>query len=1206
MTRSVKTVFKPQLYKRVLVFILMPLLIFTSLLFMLRQVFIDEQRSLGREIEQSEIISELGKVIVDVAQTNTKVLSYGLSENERKSLLNGDALDQWVSQLGELRSRYHMNPKGAERMSRFLFGSSDIFQLEGAGGISSLEPDLSAQMMKKIYRLIKEIDECVTIESDDLKQNRAVTDNKRRQEELIIYGGFAAAFLLSPLLFILFLRQVFAQLRTLMRNANDIGKDSAIVEPVEADNELAYLNSILMISHAKLLESSMLHRLLREMVSHDVRSPLQSALVNVQLIEEHTAEISDKAFFALDSSYKNMTGILSFVETLLESERSKNESGCRGESQCSHDENSEQAHLSEAVEKQDGRKAARPELRGLTLAHKGVMLIILPMVLQCGILAYISNQMSMTQKAIDESRSVNGILMDLQTARIKFAAGVVTSGTYAYTRSAEFLQSAEQSFLASESAIKDARLLAGRDQELSEVVNLSERVFGKQKDIAGALRTARSNEEIESILKTLSESHSPLPEAHGWREKLLAISTEATQRAARLQQAERRSSLELSRVLAWGTRISFGISIALLVWFTCDLQRRLKVLVRNASNLARTDAAFESLSGGDELSYLNKVIIGSRHRLEEDAARRKELSSSLVRETYDKLILAKDNILSFAKLEADHLPPAASVNVKRICGNIDRTAAVMNSMRSFGEMECFRLELELQQCDIDVLVSEAIEALVDVAGLKQVKLENKCESSIIECDKLRISQVLTNYITNAIKFSPKSSSIVISSQKQDGDHVGISVSDCGSGLSEEARERIFERYYQAPTAEREHGYGLGLAICKSIVESHHGKLGVENRSGGGSTFWFSLPSKHGDVPAQSVDSEYSGPSLAVEPPFADLLLATVFLGSAAILVSGTSERQLTGLAPNTVQTQRRNPQPEEIKASPELLELMKSRWTEAVIQDPTTFLKKLKKYMQVCRDKRRLFFCYLIEASFFTENDKAQAAGLYEKAAECSLFEGKENAFTGKCYAMMALCLGPLERNLLTQPEWSPGDFSKSKTLADRALRILEQYSGKPTLPKEYSKELPKYLLSTATARYVALDLLGRISLLSGKPNSMEEAAGYFSRARAIAVSELSALPQVCSTTQLACILRKQGKGEEARKLMANIENDMLKNAEPPLSRVLVLNNIGGFYQVVGEYRKSRAFYEKALAATDELTGNREMYRKIVEDHLASLEKAGK
>jgi len=101
--------------------------------------------------------------------------------------------------------------------------------------------------------------------------------------------------------------------------------------------------------------------------------------------------------------------------------------------------------------------------------------------------------------------------------------------------------------------------------------------------------------------------------------------------------------------------------------------------------------------------------------------------------------------------------------------------------------------------------------------------------------------VLTNLLSNATKFTPKGGSIVLRARKRGSDLV-IQVQDNGIGIPEEKQKRLFEPYYRAKLGKGERrGLGLGLTLCKRLVELHKGKIWVESQEGKGSTFSFSLP-----------------------------------------------------------------------------------------------------------------------------------------------------------------------------------------------------------------------------------------------------------------------------------------------------------------------------------------------------------------------------
>uniref|UniRef100_A9AA11 histidine kinase n=1 Tax=Methanococcus maripaludis (strain C6 / ATCC BAA-1332) TaxID=444158 RepID=A9AA11_METM6 len=174
--------------------------------------------------------------------------------------------------------------------------------------------------------------------------------------------------------------------------------------------------------------------------------------------------------------------------------------------------------------------------------------------------------------------------------------------------------------------------------------------------------------------------------------------------------------------------------------------------------------------------------------------------------------------------------------------NIVRLRRLIESMLDLSKIERGELEMYREKVNLKGIVCDVIEYLQPIATEKNIKLKKEIEEIAIDADKDRITQVLTNLIENAIKFSPANESIMISADLED-EHVHLRVTDHGAGIPKKDMEKVFNRFYQvdSSTKRKKGGSGLGLAVCKSIVEAHKGSIWVESELGKGSTFHIILP-----------------------------------------------------------------------------------------------------------------------------------------------------------------------------------------------------------------------------------------------------------------------------------------------------------------------------------------------------------------------------
>jgi signal transduction histidine kinase len=181
--------------------------------------------------------------------------------------------------------------------------------------------------------------------------------------------------------------------------------------------------------------------------------------------------------------------------------------------------------------------------------------------------------------------------------------------------------------------------------------------------------------------------------------------------------------------------------------------------------------------------------------------------------------------------------------------NSNRLLHLINDILDFSKLESSRLSLNFEQMDVGRVLTEVVENIRNLAAMKGVELDVRIDPATgsVEADPMRIGQVATNLIGNAIKFSPERGKIEIFASG-DSSSVTVSVKDYGRGIAQRDLSRLFQRFAQldSSTTRKAGGTGLGLVISKGIVEQHGGKIWVESSLGRGSTFSFSLPRQRGD------------------------------------------------------------------------------------------------------------------------------------------------------------------------------------------------------------------------------------------------------------------------------------------------------------------------------------------------------------------------
>lgn len=207
-----------------------------------------------------------------------------------------------------------------------------------------------------------------------------------------------------------------------------------------------------------------------------------------------------------------------------------------------------------------------------------------------------------------------------------------------------------------------------------------------------------------------------------------------------------------------------------------------------------------------------------------------------------------------AGTEFDRNPAEVKEFMRSALETSQKMLGLINDILDVAKLEAGKLQLNKQPNDINMIVESAVGRLGVLAREKGVvlKVERDDDLPICECDGGKVDQVVTNLVSNAVKFTPKGGAVTLKTYRKsfgpeipglEGDYVALDVVDTGVGIAAEEIPLIFDRYRQAKSAKgtQQKGTGLGLTIVKRVTEAHGGKVFVESSPGKGTTFTVVLP-----------------------------------------------------------------------------------------------------------------------------------------------------------------------------------------------------------------------------------------------------------------------------------------------------------------------------------------------------------------------------
>ena len=292
--------------------------------------------------------------------------------------------------------------------------------------------------------------------------------------------------------------------------------------------------------------------------------------------------------------------------------------------------------------------------------------------------------------------------------------------------------------------------------------------------------------------------------------------------------------------------VAVAVAAIVAVLFSRQITAPLSRLSTAAARVKQGDLSHRVVStSNDEVGSLTDDFNSMVDTLGQNQEARRKLMADLAHEMGTPLAVLQSNLEGMLDGVVDTSPATiSSLHQESLL-----LSRLVSDLRTLSQAESGRLNLTVMPGDLAAVVSSIANATEPDAKRKGVSISVASEPGLPPAmmDKDRVSQVLVNLLSNALRYTSAGGSVKVSvfptRVRSGGESLTVSVADTGQGISPEDLPYIFNHYYRGtqPAEKRADGSGIGLAVVKELVEAHKGKVWVESKEGEGSTFYFTLP-----------------------------------------------------------------------------------------------------------------------------------------------------------------------------------------------------------------------------------------------------------------------------------------------------------------------------------------------------------------------------
>ncbi|MEW6058547.1 MAG: ATP-binding protein [Actinomycetota bacterium] len=294
------------------------------------------------------------------------------------------------------------------------------------------------------------------------------------------------------------------------------------------------------------------------------------------------------------------------------------------------------------------------------------------------------------------------------------------------------------------------------------------------------------------------------------------------------------------QLLATGA-VAAAIALAVARWLARGMTQPLRDMAQAARKMETGDYSQRVRTNSrDEVGQLAAAFNRMSGELEDLERLRQDLIANVSHELKTPISALRAHLENL--LDGVERPDPETLQV--MLAQSDRLGRLVDQLLDLSRLESGEVPLRLEETALYRIVSQVLSEIEVACSDRDVRVENRVPDGLpaVFVDQERVHQVLFNLLDNAVRFTPPGGEVVVSAQRVDKT-CEVSVADTGPGIPPEHLPRLFERFYRVDPArsQKDGGTGIGLAIARSVVEAHGGRIRAESEVGRGSVFTFELP-----------------------------------------------------------------------------------------------------------------------------------------------------------------------------------------------------------------------------------------------------------------------------------------------------------------------------------------------------------------------------